>query len=53
MFADHDLIGIPHRLVIGEKALLDGVIEYKNRRQGHVEMVPIVDLISYLDKCIF
>ena len=32
MFADIDLIGIPHRLVIGDKGLDKGAIEYKHRR---------------------
>ena len=32
MFADMDLIGIPHRLVVGEKGISKGVVEYKGRR---------------------
>ncbi|NBR08018.1 MAG: proline--tRNA ligase, partial [Planctomycetes bacterium] len=32
MFADHDLIGIPHRIVIGEKSLANGEVEYKHRQ---------------------
>ena len=35
MFADMDLIGVPHRLVIGERGLRKGVIEYKGRREEH------------------
>ncbi|MFZ7303935.1 proline--tRNA ligase, partial [Avibacterium avium] len=34
MFADMELIGVPHMLVIGEKNLQNGEIEYKNRRTG-------------------
>jgi prolyl-tRNA synthetase len=34
MFADMDLIGIPHRLVIGERGLHKGVVEYKGRRDS-------------------
>jgi prolyl-tRNA synthetase len=48
LFADHDLIGIPHRLVIGEKTLLEGLIEYKNRKTGIVEMLPVSELIQHL-----
>ncbi len=33
-FADCELLGIPHRLVLGEKGLDDGRIEYKNRRSA-------------------
>ena len=32
MLADVELIGLPHRLVVGEKGLEQGVIEYRNRR---------------------
>ncbi len=47
-FADADLIGIPHRLVIGEKALDRGMIEYKSRRKDAVEMVPQDSLVEFL-----
>ena len=46
MFADSDLMGIPHRLVIGERGLEKGVIEYKNRRSADSEDLAIDDLIS-------
>ncbi|MCP5178401.1 MAG: proline--tRNA ligase [Pseudomonadales bacterium] len=36
-FADADLIGIPHRFVIGDRALKDGVVEYKRRRDGFAD----------------
>ena len=32
MFADAELIGIPHRVTVGERGLKDGVIEYQPRR---------------------
>jgi len=32
MFADADLIGVPHRVVVGDKSLDKGLVEYKNRR---------------------
>jgi len=37
MFADAELIGIPHRVTIGERGLKDGVIEYQARRAEGVE----------------
>ncbi|HEX6992607.1 MAG TPA: proline--tRNA ligase [Gammaproteobacteria bacterium] len=40
-FADADLIGIPHRVVIAEKALDEGRCEYKSRRATDVEMLPL------------
>ncbi len=41
MFADMDLIGIPHRIVIGEKGLAAGTVEYKARNQKQVESLPL------------
>ena len=39
MFADMELIGVPHMVVIGEKNLANGEIEYKNRRTGEKQMI--------------
>ena len=47
-FADADLIGIPHRLVIGERGLDRGEIEYKSRRESEVEMVPLGSLEQFM-----
>jgi prolyl-tRNA synthetase len=40
MFADADLIGIPHRIVIGDKGLASSQFEYKQRRAEKAEMIP-------------
>jgi len=40
MFADADLIGIPHRIVIGDKGLATQQFEYKHRRGEAAEMIP-------------
>jgi prolyl-tRNA synthetase len=40
MFADADLIGIPHRIVIGDKSLAANQFEYKHRRDKAVRMIP-------------
>ena len=40
MFADWELIGVPHRITIGDKGLKDGVVEYTNRRDMNTEKVP-------------
>ena len=37
MFSECDLLGIPHRLTVGERGLAGGVVEYKHRRDGDVE----------------
>lgn len=46
MFSDCELIGIPHRLVVGERGLDAGTIEYKNRRTGEVEHFPVADVVK-------
>lgn len=46
MFADADLMGIPHRLVIGERSLEKGLIEYKNRRAADSEDLQIDDVLN-------
>src|SRR3989344_6227297 len=48
IFADMDLIGIPHRLVLGDKGLAKGVIEYKGRRDKRAREVPLDQIISAL-----
>ena len=41
MFSETDLIGIPHRLVLGERRLDEGTIEYRSRRDGETEFLPL------------
>jgi prolyl-tRNA synthetase len=48
IFADMDLIGIPHRLVIGEKGLAKGAVEYKGRRDKTVRELPLGDIVRTL-----
>jgi prolyl-tRNA synthetase len=45
MFADMDLIGIPHRLVVGERGLKQGTVEYKPRR-GERRDLPLEDIVK-------
>jgi len=47
-FADADLIGIPHRIVIGERGLRDGVVEYRNRRTGDETKFAVDEIVSAL-----
>lgn len=47
-FADMDLIGIPHRVVIGDKLLNDDKIEYKSRSNDEVYILPISGIIDHL-----
>jgi len=48
MFADMELIGVPHMVVIGEKNLANGEIEYKNRRSGEKQMIAKAQLLDFL-----
>ena len=47
-FADDELIGIPHRIVIGDKGLERGVLEYKRRRDGLAADVPLAGVADFL-----
>ena len=48
MFADMELIGIPHRLVIGERGLKEGQIEYKGRQEAEASMLPQGEALSFI-----
>jgi len=48
MFADMELIGIPHRIVIGERGLKDGQLEYKGRRDTEATMVNQGEIVALL-----
>ncbi|MFW2405138.1 MAG: proline--tRNA ligase [Gammaproteobacteria bacterium] len=49
-FADADLIGIPHRLVLGERGLRDGVVEYRNRRTGEDAKIELGGIVPALQE---
>ncbi|WP_372882772.1 proline--tRNA ligase [Psychromonas sp.] len=49
MFADAELIGIPHTLVIGDRSLDNGVIEYKDRVSGEKQEVAIDEVINFIN----
>lgn len=48
MFADMELIGIPHRVVIGERGLKNGIVEYKSRVKDEAVDVELGNIISLL-----
>ncbi|WP_108446917.1 proline--tRNA ligase [Halomonas denitrificans] len=47
-FADHELMGIPHRLVVGDRGLDKEELEYKGRRDSDATMVPAGEIIDFL-----
>ena len=48
MFADMELIGIPHRVVIGDRSLKAGNIEYQGRRDEKPQIVPLTEVSDFL-----
>lgn len=48
MFADMELIGVPHAIVIGDRGLDNGVVEYKCRRSGEKQEVAIKEIVALL-----
>ncbi|MFZ9530267.1 MAG: proline--tRNA ligase [Burkholderiales bacterium] len=52
MFADMELIGVPHRVVIGDRGLKEGQIEYKGRRDAEARTLPLTDAETSLKSMI-
>jgi prolyl-tRNA synthetase len=50
LFADMDLIGIPHRVVLSERGLEAGNAEYKARRDDKPRELPLEDLVAFLQR---
>lgn len=48
MFADWELIGVPHRIVIGDRGLKDAQIEYQGRRDSAATPVPLADALAWI-----
>ena len=48
MFADMELIGIPHRIVVGDRGLKDGMVEYQGRRERQAERVALGEVVAAL-----
>jgi prolyl-tRNA synthetase len=48
MFADLELLGIPHRITLGDRGLKDGKAEYQGRRDTAPTPVPVADIARYV-----
>ncbi|MDP1548771.1 MAG: proline--tRNA ligase [Nitrosomonas sp.] len=48
MFADMELMGIPHRIVIGERGLKQSVIEYQGRKDQASQAIPMDEIFSFI-----
>ncbi|MDP3522862.1 MAG: proline--tRNA ligase, partial [Hydrogenophaga sp.] len=48
MFADWELIGVPHRVTIGDKGLKEGVVEYQHRRDTEATKLALADIAALI-----
>ena len=48
MFADWELIGVPHRVTLGDRGLKEGMVEYQHRRDKAATNVPVAEILGLL-----
>ena len=48
MFADWELIGVPHRVTIGDRGIKAGQVEYQHRRDAAATPVPVAEIAALL-----
>lgn len=48
MFADWELIGVPHRIVVGDRGLKNGQLEYQGRRDEKATAVPVAEMADFI-----
>jgi prolyl-tRNA synthetase len=48
MFADWELIGVPHRITLGDRGLKEGQVEYQHRRDTVAASVPVADIVGLI-----
>jgi prolyl-tRNA synthetase len=49
LLADQELMGIPHRIVIGDRGLKEGIVEYQHRRDAQAAKVPLAEALAHLE----
>ncbi len=47
MFADMELIGIPHRITLGDRGLKEGKVEYQGRRDSEKQEIALTDIVAF------
>ena len=52
MFADWELIGVPYRVVIGERGLKEGQVEFKGRRESAAQLIPLTSIAQTITTAI-
>jgi len=50
MFADWELIGVPHRITLGDRGLKEGMVEYQHRRDAAATSVPVAEAAACRSK---
>ncbi|EUJ09687.1 prolyl-tRNA synthetase [Methylophilaceae bacterium 11] len=50
MFAESDLMGIPHRVVIGDRGLAEGNVEYKSRKSPDAQTIALPDTLNFIQQ---
>jgi prolyl-tRNA synthetase len=48
MFADWELIGVPHRVTLGDRGLKEGQVEYQHRRDAASTSVLVTDILGLI-----
>ena len=48
MLADIELIGVPHRIVIGERGVQDGLVEYRHRKAGENKDIKLDEIVDFI-----
>jgi prolyl-tRNA synthetase len=48
MFADADLLGIPHQIVVGERGLGNGIVEYRQRKTGDSREIQLDEVLDFV-----
>ena len=48
MFADWELIGVPHRVVLSDRGLKEGQVEYQGRRDAEATKLALADVVAHL-----
>ena len=52
MFADMELLGVPHHIIIGDRSLENGLVEYKTRREGEKSEVALTEIVAQIKTAI-
>jgi prolyl-tRNA synthetase len=48
MLADVELMGLPHRIVVGDRGLENGLVEYRNRRESENRDIPLDEICQFI-----